>query len=254
MIDFNKATQSLKNQASKMGAADKTGLSSLGASRARSYLGGQKSKYMSEMMSQVKHSSLIKGALQNVFDMGGLGMDADLQTILSNTPDLVRSNLFQVYFDTPQVLQEFNEDFQNLKYFCKGISVPFYTFTESNMNYNLVKRSIATGVDKDPVTATFNIPTSNVVLKAMRAWYEAIRNSETNHFNFKNEYETNIVITIYNRNAGEVFSAAMIGAYPANISGLDLDFESSDTFANLSVTFNFDSLSYKVEDVNTFII
>ena len=164
-----------------------------------------------------------------------------INEFVNTITDFARPNLFQVNFGGIRLSPGGTE---HLSAMCKSVQIPGITFIEGKYMLNGFNRKMSIGADFDPITLTFLVDSEGKTIKILREWSNKIF-GENGTFGFKEDYQTDISISLLDR-AGKVYGdIVLINAYPTNIDPVELSYESSDSILEISVSFNFDETKQK---------
>jgi hypothetical protein len=167
---------------------------------------------------------------------------------------VARSNLFKVSFQNIDF--EVQGSVEHLFMACKAVQIPGITFVEGKYMHNGFYRKSAIAADLDPITMTFIVDGMGKTLEIFEEWSNKIldRSSPTGNpgggsaagtsgtFGFKDDYDTDIHILVFDRSGQIVDYVEVFNAYPTNIEAIELSYDSADTAMEISVSFNFDRM------------
>ena len=134
---------------------------------------------------------------------------------------------------------------------CTSTQIPFYKHKVGTTFVNSMQKKFATGVDTDSLKMTFYVDRDNAVLSLFEQWHQLIHSvsMQAGIMKYKSEYGANININMLNKNLTgnyiNVFSAVLVGAYPAFIEPIILNNNNTELI-QLNVVFEFDKVFHVV--------
>jgi hypothetical protein len=161
---------------------------------------------------------------------------AGLQKFIhSFSTDLARPSRFEVLIYTPPILFA-PEDAGMLRYRCEAAQLPGRTFdTVEQKTYGPIEKfpNLTTYTDID---LTFILDDTMQAKVMFDTWLNYINPSQTNNFNYKSDYSSDILINQYSVTNEFTYGVKLIDAYPISMNQLDLEW-GSDGYHKLTVSF-----------------
>lgn len=174
----------------------------------------------------------------------------EIETFKASFNDMLRPNRFEVNFSAP-----FNNEMKDLQIvttLCKSTSFPFPTLEKNETIYNSRKLKVASGIDYDPISFVFMVDVDRKVLSYLTKWYRKVaplkqdNSGEHSHtFAYPKDYYGVIQIDWYNRAYQTVAAVELRDAYPTNIDSIALSMDSNDQVAEITCSFEYNSLVYR---------
>lgn len=150
-----------------------------------------------------------------------------------------RPNLFKVLVNFPGSVNGNNE---LASFMIKGASLPASVITPIEVPYRGRKLKIAGDRTFEPWTITVLNDTGMEIRRAFEQWMNLINAHQENVSAYQSnvgslEYMTDMTVIQLDRSGNEVGTHAynIIGAFPTNISAIDLNFETNDSIEEFTV-------------------
>ena len=143
----------------------------------------------------------------------------------------VRPNLYKMeIFGLPEKLQ----------YLCKASQLPGKEIGVIEVPYLNQKAKFGGDATFEPLTVTIMLDNDFSVRNEIESWMENIRANDTPVGDDPAIYrQTGSIIQLDNSNS-EIAQYDFIGLWPSSLSPLDMAFETNDTIAEYTVTFQYD--------------
>ena len=186
-------------------------------------------------------------------------MDLSLIKRFFSGSDFLRPNRYRVEFHTKfskptdtdskitesmSKVQEIYSSFTNeMSLLCKSVSFPFYTFNTIDSFVNNKNNSVIEKIDFDPVTFTFYVDAEKKILNFIRDWKNVIID-ENFRYGYKDDYVTDITITMLHLHDSETASCTLINAFLVNVDSIELSADSRDSISEVSFSVQYDSIDY----------
>lgn len=153
--------------------------------------------------------------------------------------DLYRPSLFQVNIGFPAGVA--GESARQVQVMCKGAQIPEDTVNAVDVFYMGRAIKVAGNRTFNDITLTFYADAEFNLRGAFERWM-ALMNTHITNVGLTNHnlYKGDIIVTALDRAGKAGASYKIQGAFPTNISALDLDFSTTDSVGEFSITFAYD--------------
>jgi len=155
---------------------------------------------------------------------------------ISKYPDGIRANLFKVYID------------DLLPVFVKSMTLPGVTLNTYALFYNQFIKHYVTSQDFDPITMNFYIDSVQLssFKKFMIEWKNDIVDWQTGMVGYRDDYVKDIIIDVLDTSGNTKLQAKLLNSYPVSIEALNFDYDNTNTFVTIPVSFRFENIEYKL--------
>ena len=166
---------------------------------------------------------------------------ASLSKNISRRGGLARSNFFALTFTGPASLSP-NPFFINT--ICESAQLPGRSITtfEHGTTHQVTKRPYSF-INED-VTLTFLITNDFYIKDLFDKWMRCVVNDTTAKIAYKNQYVSDMTITVLDVNHNTVYSVNLENAYPININSIELS-NADGQILKLTVTMTYDNYTSK---------
>lgn len=156
-----------------------------------------------------------------------------------------RPNLFKVKVNFPAAVGGDND---LAEFMIKGAQLPASVITPIEIPYRGRKLKVAGDRTFEPWTITVLNDTNMEVRRAFETWMHLINNNNQNKSNYQNvnsalDYMVDMQVIQLDRSFAEsefgTYSYNIIGAFPTNISAVDLNYETNDSVEEFTVELNY---------------
>lgn len=146
-----------------------------------------------------------------------------------------RANLYRVTCNFPSYAQG---DVELTSFMCKGASLPPSVIASVPVPFRGRQLQVAGDRTFEPITLTFFNDTDFAVRDAMERWMNGINghNSNTGILS-PSEYQADMIIEQLDRQDNVLKTINVRGAFPTNISGIDLTNDANDAIEEFTVEF-----------------
>lgn len=151
--------------------------------------------------------------------------------------DAARPNRFLVTLNPPQIVKGNSDD---LKFLCKAAQIPSRDIGQVEIKKLGQSYKVAGDQLYDDVNLTFINDYDWKARGLIEAWMNGISNVEDNNRAYAKDYivEGSVTINQLGRKEGDVLASYVLyGAYPKQITSIDLAMDSPDQVEEFSVTF-----------------
>ena len=169
----------------------------------------------------------------------------DLEHLTAQFTDFLRPNLFEVYIFPKTNFANFDDD--GIGVLCNEASLPFYTFTTTDMFYNNKNYSFVNKIDFDPISISFYVDKFNKVLKFFDLWKNQIID-ENYQFGYYDDYISQIMVNVLDTRGEFAVTAILHDAFLLNINPINLAFSESDAVMHMQASFKFNHIDYFFHD------
>jgi len=165
--------------------------------------------------------------------------------------DLLRPNLYEIIIEPPLKLKVSNMEnvLDKLKILAHTTDFPFETITTSEYFAKSKKYMVATGVDYDPFSITYNLDAEGDLLDFYERWKRLIINDE-NKVGYFDDYKGKITINMLNRQNKKVYAEIIFYVYPVNRSNIALSYVALDSLSDLSISFVYLRAKYELKNAS----
>ena len=195
----------------------------------------------------------------------GVNIKAPIFTFRDNVKDFARPNLFQVEVFAPPVLQDaitpqpggvsgstaevletsaggsqLNAASANAfgTFLVKAANIPASVVGVVNVPYRGRQLKIAGDRTFEPWTVTIINDTDFAVRDSMERWLNGINNHKANAgLTNPVDYQADLIVDQLDRDGNEIKTYNFRGAFPVNISNIELSYETVDTIEEFTVEF-----------------
>lgn len=156
-----------------------------------------------------------------------------------------RPNLFKVYVNFPSAV---GGDTELASFMIKGAQLPSSVITPIEVPFRGRKLKIAGDRTFEPWTITVLNDSGMEIRRAFEQWMHLINRNEQNTSNYQNvndalSYMADMRVVQLDRSLNETdigtYSYDIIGAFPTNISAIELNYETNDTIEEFTVELNY---------------
>lgn len=147
-----------------------------------------------------------------------------------------RANLFQVIVNNPPVGA--NLDTELLSYTCKAAALPASTVAQIDVPFRGRQLKVAGDRTFENWTITVYNEDSQDVRSAFESWMNSI-NEHVANLGVKNprDYQADLVVNQLDREGKTTKSYSIRGAFPVNVSEIELSYENNDAIEEFTVEF-----------------
>lgn len=158
------------------------------------------------------------------------------EEFISKFPEGIRANLFKVYIDDLPPM------------FVKNMTIPGVTLNTYTLFYNQFLQEYVTSQDFDPITMNFYLDSDHLTVfkKFMIEWKNKIVDWKTGQVGYKEDYTKDIIIHVLDSKGNVKLKTTLIESWPINIEPLSFDYEMTNTFITVPVTFRFENIEFEV--------
>lgn len=150
-----------------------------------------------------------------------------------------RPSLFEVQIGFPAGVA--GEAAQQVSLLCKGAQIPEDQIGQIPVFYMGRQIKVAGNREFTDISLTFYQDSSFNVREAMERWMALMNTHEGNLGVVNpNQYKGDLIITAMGRDGSRLKTYKVVGAFPTNISALDLSFDAIDTVAETQINFSYD--------------
>jgi len=154
--------------------------------------------------------------------------------------DGARPNLFQVTMSFPTFSQDATSSSQALSFLCKSAQLPGSTLGTVPLFYFGRELKFVGNRNFADWTITIINDENFKVRKAFESWMNGINshagNLRTVVANAPSNYSVDAKVDQYDKTGNIIKSYKFVGAFPVDISPIDLDWQSNDTIEEFSLT------------------
>lgn len=156
---------------------------------------------------------------------------------------LARLNRFRVQIGIPPVMQARLSDYKPFRFInaaCTAFPMPAHqlgTFEKRAANGPLYQ--FPNDKIYNDVTAQFLNDSKHNERRFFLDWLESINDGQSNHFEFYENYVSNINVIQLDMAQLPTAGVTLVEAYPTQVSEIAYSYETENTLATFSVTFNF---------------
>ena len=146
-----------------------------------------------------------------------------------------RANLYRVTCNFPSYAQG---DVELTSFMCKGASLPPSVIASVPVPFRGRQLQVAGDRTFEPITLTFFNDTDFAVRDAMERWMNGINSHNSNTGILSpSEYQADMIIEQLDRQDNVLKTINVRGAFPTNISGIDLTNDANDAIEEFTVEF-----------------
>jgi hypothetical protein len=146
-----------------------------------------------------------------------------------------RPNLYNVIINFPGYAGGDNE---LTSFMCKGAQLPPSVIAQIDVPYRGRQLKVAGDRTFENWTATIFNDNDMVIRNSFERWMNGINNHEDNiGLVNPNDYQTDLIVQQLDRQDNVTKTYTITGAFPVNISGIDLAYETNDTIEEFTVEF-----------------
>ena len=168
-----------------------------------------------------------------------------IQKFKGQFADLLRPNYYEILISPPKKL---NAKSEILSYLCSATDFPFETIQTTELVTHNRKRLIASGVDFDPITATFILDSTGIVLDFFQKW-KSIIIDDTFSVGYYEDYVGTVEIFMLDKQKQRIFGVKLKEVYPVNRGNIALSYNTVDSISELAISFVFAQSQYSLNNV-----
>ena len=162
-----------------------------------------------------------------------------------------RPNLFRATVNFPTYAVG---DVELTSFMCKGAQLPVSQMNVVDVPFRGRQLKVAGDRTFEPWTVTIINDTDFAVRDSMERWLNGINNHKANAgLTNPVDYQADLIVDQLDRDGNEIKTYNFRGAFPVNISNIELSYETVDTIEEFTVEFavqSFESLSSDQTGVN----
>ena len=149
-----------------------------------------------------------------------------------------RANLFRVICNYPSYVE--GADSEITSFMCKGATIPSSVLTPIEVPFRGRKHMIPGDRTFEPLTLTVINDGDFKVRSALEAWMNGINQHKANSgFANPTEYESDVHVEQLDNEGNVVKRYTYIGAWPSNLSQIDLSYDSESTIQEYTCEFSY---------------
>ena len=122
---------------------------------------------------------------------------------------------------------------------CHTATVPQRTLQSFTIKQNITPFSVPYSAVYDPVTFSFYADANGDTRKFFDIWQRTAINVKSNTTNFYDEYTSDVVMKILDRENIPSYAVRLYGAYPISVGPLELSYASNDAFQTIMTTMSY---------------
>jgi hypothetical protein len=132
-----------------------------------------------------------------------------------------------------------NEYLNNIpyQYMAKDVIFPGQSLVDSSIVIQGITRNLAGGMNFDPLSITFICDEKMSIRTAFENWHKKIYNKENSTLGYYDDYKTDIMIEILNKNFETIKKVLISDAWPKDFSDIQLSYDSIDQVMEFTVSF-----------------
>jgi hypothetical protein len=148
-----------------------------------------------------------------------------------------RANLFEVIIPDPAVASGLDQKL--LPFMCKGAQLPASTVAQIDVPYRGRQLKVAGDRTFENWTVTIFNEDAQLLRGAFERWMNSINSHMENKSQVLNpsEYQSDLIVTQQNRIGGATKTYQIDGAFPVNVSAVDLSYDANDAIEEFTVEF-----------------
>jgi hypothetical protein len=127
----------------------------------------------------------------------------------------------------------------DLGMYVKDVQLPGRVLDVIDTNQDQVVHAMVNGSTFDPITMQFIVTPSQKERQFFLDWMNKANNMETNKFGFYDDYVSNIIVKIYNRQGEMASVVEVVEAFPVRVSEMSMSYDSNNQLAVFDVTFRY---------------
>ena len=164
----------------------------------------------------------------------------DLASQINQRGGLAKPNYFAVTFTGPAAVSP-NQFLINA--FCESVSIPgrSITTTEHGTIRQATKRPYS--FINDDVSFTFLVTNDFYMKNIFDKWMKHVINDETGAIYYKNQYVSDMTITVLDTKHDMIYKCQLKNAYPIGIQAIELSNAAQDQLIKVTVTMTYDNFT-----------
>jgi hypothetical protein len=142
---------------------------------------------------------------------------------------LMRNSRFAVQFNLPNNMdRSYGANLQSMLLFCDAVNLPGLTIESAASRIYGEIREMPYGKIFDAVNMSFYVDNDMSVKLLFDAWMALIMDPTTRHFQYYNNYTTDIQITVFDIADGARYKVTLYECYPKSVGSVQMDYSNKD--------------------------